>query len=746
VNSSLKSLRIKLLSVLAAFSMIIATSSAFAAVDVKVGGSANAELVQGTNNTVDVTFSASESNILSMDFFLVYDPAVLRVTGLTPGIATGIKYTDHSNIGQKPTNATPGYASIPQADGTKNAEDIGYVKYTVYEAVTGGDPTTDGGELFTFHFDVIGTGTTQVSLVNVPPLTSIFTDGGGTAMDSLIINPVTITVSMTDAGAVAADKDELDLGDLSNVTTDLDLHNAGTNGTTITWASTNTSVIATNGTVTRPSFTTGDATVTLTATIKKGTVTDTKSFEAFVPKLAATDAEAVAADKLALNVAGDLSNVTADLTLPGTGTNGTTITWASSNTAVIANNGTVTQPSFTDGDAEVTLTATIEKNGEQDTKEFIVTVKRKAATDIEAVALDKDALGIAGDLANVTGDLTLPTTGANGSTITWASDNAAIASNGTVIRPAFADGDAAVTLTATIKRGAVEDTKTFTATVLKLAATDADAVVGAIAALNLGDTSAVKTNITLPTTGANETTITWSSSNTSAISNAGVVTRPAYGFGDSNVTLTATVKKNAATDTKTFTAIVKERQDGITSFEIAGVGTGVISHADKTINLSSSAYVDVTDIAATFTLPAGTTATLADDSAIVSEVTQLDFSAPVSIKVKDADGNETTYTVTVEVGKQFEVAATKAVVGNRVYINATATNHGANKDAVLIIAVYETSSATDMKFFVYKEGTLGATTDLDAGFLLPTGNYVVKAFVWDNFTSGKALSDAEVIN
>ncbi len=41
---------------------------------------------------------------------------------------------------------------------------------------------------------------------------------------------------------------------------------------------------------------------------------------------------------------GDLSGVTSNLTLPAIGQRGSAVTWSSSNTAVIANNGTVTRP------------------------------------------------------------------------------------------------------------------------------------------------------------------------------------------------------------------------------------------------------------------------------------------------------------------------------------------------------------------------------------------------------------------
>ena len=70
-----------------------------------------------------------------------------------------------------------------------------------------------------------------------------------------------------------------------------------------------------------------------------------------------TDAEKVAVAKANLNL-GDISAVTADLTLPGT-QNDATVTWTSSNTDVIANDGKVTRPAAGQPDANVTLTAKI---------------------------------------------------------------------------------------------------------------------------------------------------------------------------------------------------------------------------------------------------------------------------------------------------------------------------------------------------------------------------------------------------
>ncbi|WP_342404962.1 immunoglobulin-like domain-containing protein [Brevibacillus sp. FSL K6-2834] len=89
--------------------------------------------------------------------------------------------------------------------------------------------------------------------------------------------------------------------------------------------------------------------------------------------------------------------------------------------------------------------------------------------------------------------------------------------------------------------------------------TDADAVAAAKDALDLGDTSAVTSDLTLPTTGENGVTISWASDKEDVVSTEGKVTRPANGSGDATVKLTATLKKGTATETKEFTVVVKEQ-------------------------------------------------------------------------------------------------------------------------------------------------------------------------------------------
>ncbi len=99
-----------------------------------------------------------------------------------------------------------------------------------------------------------------------------------------------------------------------------------------------------------------------------------------------SDLDSVAADKDALDISyagtDSVTSVTQALTLPTTGDNGTTITWVSSDTTVIANDGAVTRPDFIGADTSVTLTATITKNSASDTKTFTLTVIKKDQVDI----------------------------------------------------------------------------------------------------------------------------------------------------------------------------------------------------------------------------------------------------------------------------------------------------------------------------------------------------------------------------
>ena len=187
------------------------------------------------------------------------------------------------------------------------------------------------------------------------------------------------------------------------------------------------------------------------------------------------------------------------------------------------------------------------------------------------VAADRAALSIGLSVTDsvygVTENLTLPLTGSSGSAITWFSDAPEIiAHDGTVTRPNADAGEAEVTLTATITYGEASDTKEFTVTVLKEHAagitSDAAIVAADRAALSIGlsvsdSVYAVTENITLPLTGASGSAIAWRSDAPEVIAHDGTVTRPDADAGDAEVTLTATITYEEASDTKEFILTVK---------------------------------------------------------------------------------------------------------------------------------------------------------------------------------------------
>ena len=283
--------------------------------------------------------------------------------------------------------------------------------------------------------------------------------------------------TITDEEAVAKDLADVEIGyaegdNAEHVTQDIILPASGTYGSTVTWTSSDPSIVTVTGEVYRPTFTVGDEQVTVTASVYKGTVTDTKDFILTVIKQPATDEEAVTIDIANLTIGyepGDYAeHVTQNIILKTSGNSGTTITWASSDPSVITESGEVYRPTFTAGDAELTVTGTVYKGNVIATKDFYLKVIKLPMNDAEKVAADKDKVEIIyadGDSANsVTRNVILPTVGDNGSTVTWSSSNPSlIATDGTVTRPS--SGNMTVTLTTTITSGSESNTKEFILTV-----------------------------------------------------------------------------------------------------------------------------------------------------------------------------------------------------------------------------------------------------------------------------------------
>ena len=126
--------------------------------------------------------------------------------------------------------------------------------------------------------------------------------------------------------------------------------------------------------------------------------------------------------------------------------------------------------------------------------------------------------------------------------------------------------------------------------------TDAEAVAATIAELtfasiqNLNFASyEILTDLALPVSDENGTQIAWESSNTTVLSGTGAVTRDAS--QSKNVTLTATVTKGSACDTKTFSLTIYPIVDNPD-----WVSLGAATAPDSTFSLSGAVGAPVENI------------------------------------------------------------------------------------------------------------------------------------------------------
>lgn len=170
------------------------------------------------------------------------------------------------------------------------------------------------------------------------------------------------------------------------------------------------------------------------------------------------------------------TTVTADFTLPTTSA-GTTIAWSSDNSAISITGGkaTVTRPDSQHSDQQVTLTATFSVDGLSQSKEYTLTVPR-GLSDAERVQQDLAAIAIA-NADDMRTNFSVPTSGANGSLITWNVVDGGEASPSitegvndssrtvTVFRPAAGKDATQLVLRATATLGDVTTSKDFTVTI-----------------------------------------------------------------------------------------------------------------------------------------------------------------------------------------------------------------------------------------------------------------------------------------
>ena len=602
--------------------------------------------------------------------------------------------------------------------------------------------------------------------------------------------------------AIATDKEALDSEDFTysegedkdNVKNDFTLPTSGANGTTIAWeekTDEGNNVVVTDGSVSvkRPSSSEGDQTVTLTATISKEKGTSetkdislivkayTEEEEAVIAANAAiaTDKEALDSEDFTYSEGEDKDNVKNDFTLPTSGANGTTIAWEEktdegNNVVVTDGSVSVKRPSSSEGDQTVTLTATISKEkGTSETKDISLIVKAYTEEEEaviaanEAIATDKEVLDSEDftysegeDKDNVKNDFTLPTSGANGTTIAWEEKtdegNNVVVTDGSVSvkRPSSSEGDQTVTLTATIsKEKGTSETKDISL-IVKAYTEEEEAVIAANEAIATDkealdsedftysdgeDKDNVKNDFTLPTSGANGTTIAWEEKtdegNNVVVTDGSVsVKRPSSSEGDQTVTLTATISKEKGTsETKDISLIVKAYTANEESETEANEAIATDKEALDSEDFTYSEGEDKDNVKNDFTLPTsganGTTIAWEEKTDEGNNVVITDGS--VSVKRPSSSEGDQTVTLTATISKEKGTSETKDIsLIVKAYTEEEETVIAANE------AIATDKEALDSEDFIYSDGEDKDNVKND--FTLPTSGANGTTIAWEEKT------------
>lgn len=160
----------------------------------------------------------------------------------------------------------------------------------------------------------------------------------------------------------------------NEIRSDITFPTAFDNGISATWESLNQTYIKNNGEVTRPKQGENNVNVTLKATFTKGNVSQTAEYTAVV-LAELNDNEALEYDLANLSLNGNLNNLRNDLTLPTSTSEGTIITWNSSDKDFISDSGKLLQLSPSgSGKKTVTMTATGYRKHLKKTKDFQINI------------------------------------------------------------------------------------------------------------------------------------------------------------------------------------------------------------------------------------------------------------------------------------------------------------------------------------------------------------------------------------
>ena len=340
-------------------------------------------------------------------------------------------------------------------------------------------------------------------------------------------------------------------------------------GTGVTWT-TDGVYIESDGTVNRP-YPDDAQNVTITAEYGGTTKTFTVTVKAFESK---KEIVRTAAMYLSFSdISTDDSNyVETDLYLPGEGLYGTDILWSRGNPSLIdvvsdGNGnyiGKVSRTHLGEGNYGVRLTAVFYFENEFFEKHFYINI----AEDSMDYTLPEDLTKLRdtyrdeflkrNNIFDLRSDLILPqiTTDIEMTCVSGNPD--VVTADGVVTRDKFYDKK--VTFTVNFKKGYITTNLIIPIVVTaysnsELEKIPEDDVKNLIAEITRNNSmNALMNNLTLKTTGPNGSAVTWSSSDISAMTNTGVITR---GTNDKTVTLTVTADFKGHTYTESIDIIIK---------------------------------------------------------------------------------------------------------------------------------------------------------------------------------------------
>lgn len=158
-------------------------------------------------------------------------------------------------------------------------------------------------------------------------------------------------------------------------------------------------------------------------------------------------------------------------------------------------------------------------------------------------------------------------------------------------RPDFYKGDKVVTLSASVTSGEVTKSKKFNFLVRKAPRTEAQAMAEDVAYIKANIPLLIKDNIVVMRSAVMPfgSTVAWSVSPGTNLTNTGIVTRPDFGSPDEAVTITAAVKNGASNESVVISATVLSltQQD-----ELDVVAKGITWDSIKGTNIDKYRVVD----------------------------------------------------------------------------------------------------------------------------------------------------------